>query len=310
MKKLFSLILLVFIFNNACSNEGKDFYFEFLKAIHKENMINNLSEQCFGNFFDYYSKIFKISYIQGDIVTLVTSMENIFIDSFLLNCPSESIKEIFGDIDFNVTQKEFTTMFVQRFLTFSKIVLNEISNKHRTGASLGKTAGEIFFLFSKNYTDAKKEEKSPQKPFDINNYFELIEGIFLGMKKDNDTEESLCYKDVMKGKDEIIKQVKKGMKGVEQGKGFWRAVKTIIFNLMVVEGLVVDCNLLTLGGTVIFKLSNDKERQILFDNFLKNIESYYNVIKHIFEGLINDNLKEIGIGIGKFISKLFEFNVK
>ena len=143
-----------------------------------------------------------------------------------------------------------------------------------------------------------------------NNYFELIEGIFLGMKKDNDTEESLCYKDVMKGKDEIIKQVKKGMKGVEQGKGFWRAVKTIIFNLMVVEGLVVDCNLLTLGGTVIFKLSNDKERQILFDNFLKNIESYYNVIKHIFEGLINDNLKEIGIGIGKFISKLFEFNVK
>ena len=130
------------------------------------------------------------------------------------------------------------------------------------------------------------------------------------MKKEDDFGESRCYKDVLKSKDEIMKHIRKGMKGVEEGKGVGKMIRTVLFNLMTVQGLVIDCNLLTLGGSVITKLSSLKEIMVLYDKIIKNIGDYITIIKNIIESYINYNLKNIGIHLGNLISSIFDFYVK
>ena len=130
------------------------------------------------------------------------------------------------------------------------------------------------------------------------------------MKKEDDLGESLCYKDVMQGKKEILEHVKKGMKGVEEGKGFGKAIKTILFNLMTVDGLVLDCNLLTLGGNVIGKFTSTKEMVLLYDKLITNADKFIIYIKNIFSSYKKNDLNEAGVNLGKIISSLFDFYVK
>ena len=256
MKNIFSLIILLFIFNNIfCSIEGQDFYKAFLKATSDSELKEELPEQCFGKLFDYYFLILKISYYQNDSMTLISSIENIIIDSLVLNCPLKPIALLLNDINFNLTSQELTSTLYSKSFKLGQIIYNEYTNPNITASSLGNTLGKIVNLFRKNYVEPKaiKEEETQKnivpnkKIFDENDYFGLFEGLFLGMKKEDNGEESLCYKDVLKGKDEIMKHVRKGMKGVEEGKSVGKMIRTILFNLMTVEGLVIDCNLLSLG---------------------------------------------------------------
>ena len=317
MKIFFPLIILFFIFNNAfCSEEGKEFYKEFIKATNTEEFNKKFSDQCFGNLFDYYFLVLKISYYQNDFMTIISSIENIIIDSVLLNCPLEPLLVLINDIDINITSAQFKSSLYLKGFQLGKIILNEYLNPNKTAISLGRTFGQVFNLFRKSNIEPKeiKEETDksvPTKQFlDEEDYFGFFEGLFLGMKKQDDGQESLCYKDVLKGKDEIMKHVRKGMQGVEEGKGVGKMIRTILFNLMTVEGLVIDCNLLSLGGSVISKMSSKKELLVLYDKIMKNIGEYIIIFTNMFESYRNSDLKNAGLHLGKFISKIFDFYVK
>ena len=321
MKNIFSLslIILLFIFNNIfCSIEGQEFYKGFLKATSDSELIEELPEQCFGKLFDYYFLVLKISYYQNDSMTLISSIENIIIDSLVLNCPLKPIALLLNDINLNLTSQELTSTLYSKSFKLGQIIYNEYTNPNITASSLGYTLGKIVNLFRKNFVEPKfiQEEETQKnivpnkKIFDENDYFGLFEGLFLGMKKEDNGEESLCYKDVLKGKDEIMKHVRKGMKGVEEGKSVGKMIRTILFNLMTVEGLVIDCNLLSLGGSVISKFTSMKEMMVLYDKIIKNVGDYITILKNIFTCYTNKDLKGIGMNIGKFISKIFDFYVK
>ena len=314
MKVVFPL-LLILIFNNAfCSISGREFYQEFLRTTFKDEVKDDLSEQCFGNLFDYYLLVFKMSYHQNDFVTLITSFENIFYDSVFLNCRVKALKNILENINVNLTSSQITSLLYSNAFKLGKIFFYDLFSKNITGASLGRVVGKIYNIFRKNYTETEEEETldeiEDKKPLNIEDYFGLIEGLFLGMKKEEDGKESLCYKDVMKGKDEIMNHIKKGMKGVEEGKAVGKMIRTILFNLMTVEGLVLDCNLLTLGGSVIAKLTSMKELMVLGDKILKNLGDYIHIFQKIFNSFIAYDLKNLGIYIGKLISAIFDFYVK
>ena len=316
MKNIFSLIILLFIFNNIfCSKDGQDFYKGFIKATSGDELIEDLPEQCFGKLFDYYFLVLKISYLQNDSMTLLSSIENIIIDSIVLNCPLKSFVSILNDTNFNFTSQEFKSTLYSKSLKLGQIIYYEYANLNKTASSLGNTLGKIVNLFRKNYNEQNDKETQKnivpdKKIFNFEDYFGLFEGLFLGMKKEDDGQESLCYKDVLKGKEEIMKHIKKGMKGVEEGKSVGRMIKTILFNLMTVEGLVIDCNLLSLGGSVISKLSSMKEMMVLYDKIIKNSGDYITIFKNIFGSCKNNDLKGVGMNIGKFISKIFDFYVK
>lgn len=314
MKNIFSLIILFLLFNIAfCSKEGKEFYKEFLRVTNYQNISSDLDDQCFGNLFDYYFLVLKISYQQNDFMTLISSFENIIIDSFILNCPIKSIVYMFKDLDLNFTSTKFKSSMYSKGFQLTKLIITEYTNPNISGTSLGRTLGKIFNLFRKDQIPEIEEPKTsvPEKKlFNEEDYFSFFEGIFLGMKKEEDGQESLCYKDVLKGKDEIMKHIRKGMKGVEEGKAVGKMIRTILFNLMTVEGLVIDCNLLTLGGSVISKLSSMKEIMVLYDKIMKNAGDYITIFKNIFDSYRSKDLKNTGFHIGKFISKIFDFYVK
>ena len=316
MKNIFSLIILIFIINNAfCSKDSQDFLKEFLRVTNLMEVNKTLSEQCFGKLFDYYFLVLQISYYQNDFVTLLSSFENIAIDSLVLNCPLQPFSAVLKDLNLNFSSPEFKSSLYSKGFKLAQILFYQYTEPNITGASLGYTFGKIFNLLRKNFTEPEEKGESKKgvpskKPFDIEDYFGFFEGLFLGMKKEDDVGESLCYKDVLKGKDEIMKHIRKGMKGVEEGKGVGKMIRTILFNLMTVEGLVIDCNLLTLGGSVISKLSSLKEIMVLYDKIVKNIGDYIIILKNMIDSYRNYNLKNIGIHLGKLISSIFDFYVK
>ena len=123
MKNIFSLIILLFIFNNIfCSKDGQDFYKGFLKATSDSELIEELPEQCFGKLFDYYFLVFKISYYQNDSMTLISSIENIIIDSLVLNCPLKPIALLLNDINLNLTSQELTSTLYSKSFKLGQII--------------------------------------------------------------------------------------------------------------------------------------------------------------------------------------------
>ena len=67
---------------------------------------------------------------------------------------------------------------------------------------------------------------------------------------------------------------------------------------------------MSLGGSVISKFTSMKEMMVLYDKIIKNVGDYITILKNIFTCYTNKDLKGIGMNIGKFISKIFDFYVK
>ena len=313
MKVAFSLILLILTFNYVCNepgvHPGKDFYNEFLKVTKKIDADKNIPDQCFGRLFEYYLLVIKMSFYQNDFISFYTSLENILYDSILLNCPIKSMTELFEDLHFNTSAPDVGTQIYKKLFKIVIIFFDEFSAKEMTPEILGRITGKLFNLFRKNYSEEDDKKNQPKKPFKIEDYYGLIEGLFSGMKKEDAGKESRCYKYVIKGKKEIQRFIEKGMKGIENGKPVGKMVKTVIFNLMTVEGLILDCNLMTLGGSVIAKLSSKKELELLGDKFAKEVVDYVELFKKAFFGYRDGDLRAIGLNIGKFISSLLDFYV-
>ena len=320
MLNKFKLIALILLFYQANSfKEAKDFLIELVKTTKNGKILKNLSEQCLGKYFDYRYLLLKKSYKQNDFVNAAKNIENIVIDTFL-NCPTDDLLSILDDnfIDYYSSDSEFDKKIYSKLLNIGRILLSDIYNdKNINGASLGRTLGKIINLLKSNYTDQKElnlddTSISPGSLLDIkeDDYFEFIAGIFAGMKEKDDEKESECYKDILKGKSKIMKKINDGMKKMDEGKGFGETLTGILFGLVTVEGLVVDCNLLNLGSNIFNKITSFKDMTELLMNIMSDSGVYLLYGGLIYDNFLKKNLKECGKYIGKIISKVFDFHVK
>ena len=315
----FTLIALILLFYQAnCFKEARDFLIELVKTINNGKTLKNLSEQCLGKYFDYRFLLLTKSYKEDDFANAAKNIENIVIDS-LINCPLEDLLSVLDkNLLDNSTDSGLESKLYSKALSIGRILLSDIyNNKNITGVSLGRTVGRILNLFKANYTEPKElysndTSISPGSLLDIkeDDYFEFIAGIFAGMKEKDDEKESECYKDILKGKSKIMKQINDGMKKLDEGKGFGETMTGILFGLVTVDGLVVDCNLLNLGSNIFNKVTSFKDMTELFMNLMMNSDEYLSYGGEVYENFLKKNLKECGKSIGKIISKLFDFHVK
>ena len=320
MLNKFKLIFLILLFYQANTyKEARDFLIELVKTTKNGKILKNLSEQCLGKFFDYRCLLLKKSYKQNDFVNAAKNLENVVIDTFL-NCPTDDLLSIFDDnfFDYYSSDSEFDKKIYSKLIGIGRILLSDVyANKNINGASLGRTVGKIFNLLKANYTEQKELNSddtsvSPGSLLDIKeeDYFEFIAGIFAGMKEKEDEKESECYKDILKGKSKIMKKINDGMKKLDEGKGFGETLTGILFGLVTVEGLVVDCNLLNLGSNIFNKVTSFKGMTELLMNIMSDSGVYLLYGGLIYDNFLKKNLKECGKYIGKIISKIFDFHVK
>ena len=309
-----TLIAIILLFYQAnCFKEAREFLIELVKTINNGKVLKNLSEQCLGKYFDYRFLLLKKSYKEDDFSTAVKNIENIVIDS-LINCPLEDLLLVLeNNILGNSSHSGLDSKLYYKALSIGRIFLSDVyNNKNITGISLGRTVGRILNLFKANYTEPKElysndTSISPGSLLDIKeaDYFE-----FIAMKEKDDEKESECYKDILKGKSKIMKQINDGMKKLDEGKGLGETMTGILFGLVTVEGLVVDCNLLNLGSNIFNKITSIKDMTELFMNLMLNSDEYMSYGTQVYDNFLKKNLKECGKNIGKIISKLFDFHVK
>ena len=310
----FSTIFILLITSSFSLKEAKNFLIEFVKSTTNGTTIDILSEDCLGNFFDYHFYLIKKNFKENNFNSISISLENIAID-LILNCPTNGLFSIFNETEFidifsmKLMDKTRIIMKIFNLLTNAYSLYN---NNSLTGEKLGNTCGKILNLFKDNYTESNLLESDNNNTFldTINEYFDIIGGIFMGMKKEDDGNESKCYDDILKGKTEIMENIQKSLEKMDKNKGFGDTMKDIIFKLIGVKGLFIDCNLLGLAAKIISKLSSLKEMTEIFSKTMEKSNLYMLYIGEIFEQFKNNNMLEVGKYIGKIISNIFDFYVK
>ena len=310
----FSFLILINIINSL--KEAKDFLIEFIKVVSKDKIAIELPEKCLGYFFDYHFLLLKKNYKENNFQYLSKNIENIIIDIFI-NCPNYELINLF-----NVTELDNfgslpdiynnPSLFFNIF-SLGSTVYSQYNNNSLTGASFGQISGKFINLFrngSLNEIDSynnSTENNSILK--NLEGYFDIIGGIFMGMKEKDDGNESKCYNDIIQGKDEIIKKIQNSWEKVDKNKAFGSIIKEILFKLITVKGLFVDCNILGLGSKIISKM-NTKEIVTLIGKVLDNSTLYLSYIGQILENFKNNNMEEAGKYGGKIISDIFDFHIK
>ena len=160
------------------------------------------------------------------------------------------------------------------FFLVTKIYSKYI-NDTLDGESLGRIFGDIINMFRDNITETNELQTEKKSVVDdVNQYFDILEGIFIGMKEKDDGSESKCYKDVLKGKTKILSHIEDGIKKVDKEKTISEIISSTIFSLISVEGLVSDCNLLIFGARIISKIASIKDINNLFDSNKANYKLY------------------------------------
>ena len=318
MKFIFIFISLT-LFNIINSfKEAKDFLTEFIKTTSDDKIHFDIPEQCLGRFFNYHFLLLKKNFKENNFEKLSINVENMAIDIFI-NCPNMELIKILNETDFEDISSiptKFKTKIYMKLLNLGTTLYNNYNNNTLTGAFLGKKFGELINLFRANYTNLNELEsetslmKNDSFSDIMNKYFDIIGSIFIGMKEKDDGSESKCYKDIIKGKAKIMKNIEDGFKKADKSKGIGSIITNIIFNLITVEGLVVDCNLLKLGSRIISKVTSLKEMKNLLSKIMETPDIYIEYLGIIFDNFKDNNINEGGKYIGKIISKIFDFHVK
>ena len=316
------IIFLLFLIKYSFSlKEAKNFLLEFLKATKNDNIIENISDQCFGLISDYHFLQLKKSYIENDFENISKHLENILLDT-LINCPSYEFISIFKQSEYEIFSPvalKYKSKIYTKLLTLGSYLYLQYNNNTLTGASLGEIYGKIFNLFKFDYDtlydlQVGDDEDNDEMELIINNInsqlFELFSGIFIGMKERNDGRESKCFKDIIKGKKKLLNIIDECFKKMKNGKSFSEALKSLSFKFVAIEGITVDCNLLTLGNSVLSKVTSIKEMNLLLYRMINNSNKYLTNIKQVIDNINNKKTKEAGKYIGKILSNIFDFNVK
>lgn len=319
MKYSFFLISFLILFNIINSfKEAKDFLFEFIKTITNNTNSIILSDQCMGKSFDYHFLFLKKNYKENNFEKVSINLENLAIDIFI-NCPNFELIQIFNNTEFegfaDLSAKYKSKIYIKA-VNFAANLYMQYKNNTLNGASLGKMCGEFLNLFKNNYiglneieVENKNISQNNSVLDSIDEYFDIIGGIFIGMKEKDDGSESKCYNDILKGKAKIMKNIENSLKNVDKDKAIGEIFKNIIFNLIGVEGLFLDCNLLSFASNIISVITSSNEMSKLLSKIADNSSKYLLFIGKILENIKDNNKKEIGRYIGKIISSIFGFYV-
>ncbi len=327
MKIIFYIFVTFLLININCSQAAKDALIEFIKTIKNGQMFIS-SENCLGKLFDYhFYKLIK-NFKTGDFKQITKNLENIGLD-IIVNCPGKEFVAVFNDTkiaDISTLPFKYKIDIITKIFKLGVNVYLEYKNNTLTGATIGQALGKVLNMLTKNNIEASQIESGTEnetengslldeassflsniKPED---YLELIGGLFNGMKEKDNEKESECYKDIIKGQNKILEHINNGMKEIEKGKAIGKTITSIIFNLVTVEGLVVDCNLLSLGSNVLSKLTSIKEATNLVKKIVDNSIVYLLYVGQLYDSFQKKNLKETGKYVGKIISDIFDFHVK
>ena len=317
MKLFFFFIFIIYLFSSTlCLKEAKVFFIEFLKTITNENVTEKIAEQCLDDYFDYSVLILQKNIIENDFESLSRNYENLMIDIFL-NC--QNIVPLFKKKEIKFINKTsydniFSPNFLKTLVNIYSNALKEYQNPNKTSTSLGRAAGKIFnlLIFDSDSINENDNIISNKSQSEMNNedYLEFVGGMFNGMKKIEDNKESECYKDIIKGKEEILENLEFGRKELEKGESLMSTITKTILALMGVDGLIIDCNLLSLTGKIISKFTSIKEFSELSNRIIDNSANFILYIGKMFENFSNGNYKETGKYFGKIISNIFDFYVK
>ena len=317
MKFTYLFISFLILINTINSfKEAKDFLIELIKVVSKEKVTIELSEQCLGKFFEYHFLLLKKNYIESNFQYLSKNIENMIIDIFI-NCPNYELINLFNETyldNFDSLPDIYNPSLFFKIFNLGSKVFSLYNNNSLTGTSLGHISGQFINLFKNkglNELDSNTNNSTENTSLlnNLEDYFEIIEGFFIGMKEKDDGNESKCYYDIIQGKDEIIKKIQKSWEKVDKNKAFGSIIKEILFKLITVKGLFVDCNILGLGTSIISKFSM-KEMPNLIEKLMKNSTLYFSYLSQIIENLNNKNMIEAGKYSGKIISDIFGFYVK
>ena len=319
MKNIFLLIIYIISINYSYSSkEAKNFLIEFLKATKNEKIIKKISNQCLGNLFDYNVLLIKNSFKENNIENLIKSTENLFFD-IIINCPTYEFISIIKESQYGIISSlgyKYKSKIYSKLLTLGTILYLKYNNNTFTGASLGKTFGKIHNLFKFEYSElyelvSEIDDNDIDSFVDIlnNQINELFRGIFIGMKEKDDGKDSKCYNDIINGKKKIMSFLEKGVKKIEDGESVGEVLKNIGFNLVTIEGVTVNCNLLSIGSSILSKATSIKEMTKLVYKIMQ-AKKYIIYIKQFYQKFKDKNMKDAGKYIGKIVSSLFDFNIK
>ncbi len=240
----------------------------------------------------------------------------------IVNCPINELISIFKNNEYGIFSPlalKFRTKIYSKLLTLASNLYIQINNNTLTAVSLGKTMGQYYNLMKFDYNALYELESEDEEENDDiillldtfnNQLIELFRGIFIGMKDKNDGKDSKCYKDIIKGKKQLMNFIETGMQKMKEGKNLKEVITSLSFQLVAIEGLTVDCNLLNLGNSLLGKLTSYKEMYILLNKIMKNSKLYISFITQIITNFEKKNVKEVGKYIGKIISNIFDFTVQ
>lgn len=314
------LIFVLFISASYSSKEVRNFLIEFLKASKNEKILENISNQCVGKIFDYNLLLLKKSYKENNITSLYKNLENLALD-MLINCPTNDLISIFKQTEFGIISSlgfKYKSKIYTKVLTLGSSLFLSYKNNTLTlkslGEAFGKTLNLIKFDYSELYDLISEDDDDPEIESLVDKanskIIELIEGIFIGMKDPEEkSRENKCYNDIIKGKKKINNYIEKALKDMEEGKSFKDVKKSLGFNLVTVEGLAIDCKLLSLGNSNISKLTSFKEVKNIIFKMMK-AKKYFFYMKQIIGKIKNKKIKDAGRHIGKILSDILEFNIK
>ena len=322
MKISYILIILLFLINYSFSlKEAKNFLIEFLKATKNDNIIESISDQCFGLISDYHFLHLKKGYLENNFQIISKHLENLVLDA-LLNCPFIQLVSIFKESQYEIFSPlgvKYKSKIYSKLLSLSSMLYLQYNNSTINDAFLGSIFGNIFNLFKFDYDalyDIQTEDDEENVDIKLisnsinKNLFDISSGIFMGMKEKNDGKESKCFRDIIKGKKKLWSIFEECLKKMQKGKKFLEALKSLSVKFIAIEGITVDCNLLSLGNSILNKVTSVKEMTLLFYKMINNSKMYIGDIIKIIDSIKDQKIKEAGKYIGKIISNIFDFNVK
>ena len=192
----FLVILLLFIDYSFSLKEGKDLLKEFLKTTKNEKILNNLSEKCLGNIFDYHFHLFLKSYIDNNFESITKNLENMGLD-ILVNCPYIELISIFTKTEYEILSPlafKFKSKIYSKILALGSVLYSQYKNNTLTASSIGGTFGKLLNLFKFDYDalyelELEDEDEDDNTDNDsilenINNQvIDFFRGLFIGMKE-------------------------------------------------------------------------------------------------------------------------------
>lgn len=321
MRNSFLIYFLLFINVSFSLKEAKDFLIEFLKSTSNNKIIDNLSEKCFGKIFDYHFLLLQKSYIENNYENTSKHLENMGLD-IIINCPIYEIIKMFKETEYEIFSPigyKFKSKIYTKLIILSRKLYLKFNNNTLSGVSLGGILGKIVNLFKFDYNalyELESEDVDDNTEIDLildninKKLIDFISGIFMGIKEKDDGKESKCFRDIINEKKKLLNIFENALKKMKTGKSFSEILKSISFQLVTVEGLTVDCNLLSLGNSILGKVSSIKELTKVFYKTIQNSRVYIVYFKQFIEKLKKNRIKEAGTYVGKIISNIFDFNLK